>query len=433
MCLLPDGRAEARFAVGLPARGRRILGQQAAILLLEDVPRAARRLAVEDRGPIDDHIASVVHQRNLRRDLRSRALVGFIANGSVLPRASGIDQRPLDNATPFQSPASLEIEIEGVRGMGIPAGVVLLVGGGFHGKSTVLQALQRGHLDHVPGDGREQVVADPDTVKVRAEDGRRVAAVDISAFLRNLPGGRATAPFDTDDASGSTSQAACIVEAMESGARLLLLDEDTSATNLLVRDERMRKLIPRDREPITPLVERVRELHREHGVSTLLVIGGVGDYLGVADVVIAMDSYVPVDVTAEAHQLADPPPAPEVRFQRPVSRIPIPKGLAPEKIRVRDGRAIGYGGGEVDLTAVEQVLDRAHAYTLGQALGFLHAELVDGKRSLVKLLDALDAIIDDEGTEVLSPRSYPDGGLIRPRRHEIAAALNRVRTLRIKG
>jgi len=430
--LHPDGTAEVRFTVGLPARGRRILGRQAGRLLLEDVPRAAARLVIDDRTDLDAHMASVVHQRALRRALLKRGLVAFIANGSVLPRASGIDQRPLSDAVPFQAPASLEVELEGVRGLGIPAGVVLLVGGGFHGKSTVLQALQRGHLDHIPGDGRERVVSHPDTVKIRAEDGRKVTSVDISAFLRNLPGGRPTAPFDTDDASGSTSQAASLVEAMESGARFLLLDEDTSATNLLVRDARMRALIPADREPITPLVERVRELHRTHGISTLLVIGGVGDYLGVADAILAMNSYVPEDVTERAHALAAPPLEAPFPFGGPTTRVPEPKGLEPGKIRVRDGRAIGYGGGEIDLTSVEQVLDRAHAYSLARALAFLHDELVDGHRGLIQLLNALDAILDDEGVEALSPHPYPDGGLIRPRRHEVAATLNRLRTLSIR-
>ena len=430
--LHPDGTAEARFAVGLPARGRRILGRQAAQLLLEDVPRAAEALHVSDRDALDAHVSSVCRQRALRRALRSQNLVAFIANGSILPRASGIDQRPLAGAVPFTSPPSLEVELDGVHGMGIPQGVTLLVGGGFHGKSTVLQALQRGHLDHIPDDGREAVVTVPDTVKIRAEDGRKVTAVDISAFLNNLPGDKPTAPFDTDDASGSTSQAASLIEAVESGGRFLLLDEDTSATNLLVRDARMRQLVPNELEPITPLVERVRELHRAHGISTLLVIGGVGDYLGVADLVVAMNTYVPADVTARAHTLAGSPPSSPHPFTPPASRVPQTRGLHPEKIRVRDGRAIGYGGGEIDLTAVEQVLDRAHAYTLAHALGFLCHELVDGRRGLSQLLDALDAILDDEGVESLSPHAYPDGDLVRPRRHEIAATLNRLRTLSIK-
>ena len=211
-------RIEVRFQVGLPASGRRILGRQAEALLLGDLLDAAKLIAP---GPgLAEHVASVVHQRALRRALREHGLVAFVADGSVLPRRSGVDPSPLPDAVPFRSPDSLRTTLCGVPGMGVPAGVTLVVGGGFHGKSTLLQAIQHGHLDFIPGDGREQVVADPTVVKVRAEDGRRVEGVDISGFLGQLPGGRSTRPFSTDDASGSTSQAAAIAEALEAGSSL---------------------------------------------------------------------------------------------------------------------------------------------------------------------------------------------------------------------
>ncbi|HCH66660.1 MAG TPA: ATPase, partial [Deltaproteobacteria bacterium] len=216
--------------------------------------------------------------------------------------------RPLPDATPFESPPSLRTTLDTrdgpIGGMGISEGVTLITGGGFHGKSTLLAALQWGHRDHVPGDGRERVVSDPDTVKVRAEDGRRVERVDVSAFLRELPGGRSTRPLCTDDASGSTSQAAALVEAVEAGARVLLMDEDTCATNLMVSDATMRALIGAHREPITPLVDRIRDIHAQWGVSTILVVGGVGDYLAVADRVLLMDAWRPTEVTERARALA---------------------------------------------------------------------------------------------------------------------------------
>ncbi len=307
--------------------------------------------------------------------------------------------------------------------MGVRAGVTLIVGGGFHGKSTVLQALERGHLDHVPGDGRERVVATPRAVKVRAEDGRRVASVDVSAFLADLPGGRSTAPLCTDDASGSTSQAAAIVEACEVGARVLLIDEDTSATNLLVRDERMRQLIPDRGEPITPLVQRVRELHRSWGVSTVMVVGGVGDYLGVADVVVAMDHWRPRDCTTQARALGPEVPAPPRPLGPRPERVIEPRGLAPGKIRTRSARALDYAGTEVELTCVAHLLDRDHVATIGEAMRLLHEEVVDGRRTLRQILDALDAIL----------RDWPPGDLVRPRRFEVAAVLNRLRTLTVRA
>jgi len=436
--LSSDGQIDIRLGVGLPARGRRVLGRQAQALLLDDLMDIAARTTAEelddaDREELASWVRSVKHQRSLRRALREKGLVAFIADASILPRASGVAQRPMKDAVPFASPQAYRVTIDtpegSSTGMGIPHGVTLIVGGGFHGKSTVLDAIQRGHLDHIPGDGREQVVADADTVKIRAEDGRRVHKVNISAFLDDLPGGRSTRPFSTDDASGSTSQAAAIVEAVEAGAKLLLLDEDTSATNLLVRDERMRMLIARDREPITPLVERVREIAQVWKVSVILVIGGVGDFLSVADHVIAMDAFRCRDVTERAHEIAGEPPESPTPLPMTDARVVLRDGLAPGKIRARDDRAVQYGRGEIILTAVEQVLDSAHAYSIGQALRFLHDELVDEKRTVRQLLQALDAILADEGVEALSPRGYPDGGLVHPRRHEIAAALNRLRSL----
>lgn len=429
-----DGRVEVRLAVGLPARGRRILGRQAWALLGDDLLRAARAVDVPPAA-IEAHVASVVTQRTLRRQLPDAGLVAFLADGSVLPRASGIDQGPLPGAIPLAAPPSLAVTLSGpngpIRGLGIRRGVTLVVGGGFHGKSTLLQAIQRGHLDHVPGDGRERVVTIPDAVKVRAEDGRRIERVDISAFLDGLPGGRSTRPFSTDDASGSTSQAAALVEAVSAGAEALLVDEDTSATNLLVSDARMRALLPTDGEPITPFVQRIRQLAAS-GVSTVMVVGGVADYLAVADTVVAMHHYTATDRTEAAQALAPEVPAAPSPWQVPPPRVPSREGLRLGRIRARDTRAVQVDKHEeIDLTAVEQVLDASHAWTLGHALRFLSEELVDGRRSLATCLDALEAILDDEGIEALSPYDAPPGDLIRPRRHEIAAALNRLRRLRI--
>lgn len=427
-----DGWVRVRFTAGLPAKGRRVLGRAAAEMLTQDVPRAARRLLDLAPDVLEAHVHSVLRQRALRRSLRERGLVGFIGNGSVLPRASGVSTRPLPDAVPFESPPSLAVTLTtpygDVTGMGIAKGVTVLTGGGFHGKSTVLQALQTGHLDHIPGDGRETVVSSPHAVKIRAEDGRPVHAVDISPFLGSLPGGRTTTPFVTRDASGSTSQAASILEAIEAGADLLLVDEDTSATNLLVRDPRMAALIPADREPITPFLVRVRQL-AEQGISTVLVVGGVADYLGVADQVVTMTDWRPSDVTEAAHALVPERPAPPGPFTRGAPRTPRRHDL--DRVRARDTRAVSIDKVEIDLTAVEQVLDGPHAATLGHALRFL-LDLADGRRPLPMLLDAFEAIVDDEGIEAVSTWSSPEGTLVRPRRHELAATLNRYRNLQLQ-
>ena len=434
-----DGFAEVRFLVGLPARGRRILGREAFELLTKDVVLALETLRnVGEMVELEDHVASVVNQERLRGQLQENGLIAFIANESILPRRSGVDRSPLLSAVPFRSPPSMQVALEGesgpVEGLGISAGVTLIAGGGFHGKSTLLQAIQWGHLNHIPGDGREQVVSTADTVKVRAEDGRRVERVDISPFLGDLPGGKTTAPFCTDDASGSTSQAAAIVESIETGAKVLLLDEDTSATNLLARDDRMKALVPPAQEPITPFVERVQELSETHGVSTVMVVGGVGAYLSVADSVILMNEWVPSDGTARAKALAGPAPTAAPHGISATERCVTSSSLRPTgkgRVRARDDKRVDYGHEEIDLAAVEQVLDGAHSYTLGQSIRLIGDKLADGKTCLPALLDALELLLIEDGADALSPFREPVGNLIWPRRYEVAAAINRLRTLRV--
>lgn len=440
--LLADGRVEVRMGVGLPAQGRRVLGEAAYRLLARTVPAAAARLqGVGGDAGLAAQVRSVRRQAALRAQLEGRGLVAFVADGSVLPRSSGIDPRPLAGAVPFEAPDALAVTLDSptgpVRGLGVGQGVTLITGGGFHGKSTLLMALQHGHLDHVPGDGRDGVVSLPDTVKVRAEDGRSVAAVDVSAFLSGLPGGTLTRPFSTRDASGSTSQAAAIIEAVEAGARVVLLDEDTSATNLLVRDHRMAALIPPALEPITPLVCRARQLWDTAGVSLVMVVGGVGDFLAVADRVIGMQSWRAVDLTAAARQVAGPAPVPPGAWPQPPARVPEPQGLAPTgrgRVRARDADRVEMGHDLLDLAAVEQVIDRAHAATLGHALRVLvSAGCVDGTASVPEALDAFEGLLERCGLDALSPFERPVGDLVWPRRHEVAAALNRHRALRMRA
>ena len=428
--IFPDGMVEARIRAGLPARGRRIVGKEAWLLIDEDLRQAS--LSLTESAGLLEHVESVRTQRALRRALKERGLVSFVADGSVLPRASGVSALPLPGAVPFQSPDSLRVSIdvngEVVVGMGVPEGVTVIVGGGFHGKSTLLNALQRGHLDHVPGDGRERVVSVSDTVKIRAEDGRRVCDVDISPFLQGLPQGRSTRPFRTDDASGSTSQAAAIVEAIEAGATVLLVDEDTSATNLLVCDPRMRQLIDASAEPITPYVARVRQLFGELGVSTVIVVGGVADYLGVADTVVGMINFEPHDLTTKARAVVPAPEETPGPLMISLKRRPLSDGLAPGKMKARDHRRIQYGDYDVDLVGVETILSSDHAWSVAHGLAAIH-RIADGDTTLSSLLDRIERRLDEDGPDFLSERTV--GDLIRPRRHELAAALNRHRGLRV--
>ncbi|MDO4257088.1 MAG: ABC-ATPase domain-containing protein [Kocuria sp.] len=314
------GAVEVRCEIALPAAGRRIKGHAAHRLLTEVLPgvvECALRWENLEPAAFEAHVTSHLDAQHLRAQLPQRGLVAFVADGAVLPRASGHRDEPLARgAVPFETPPRLRVELEledgsTVSGMGVPEGVTVVVGGGYHGKSTLLQALERGVYSHVPGDGRERVVTLPSAVSVRAEDGRAVSHTDVSPFITNLPTGADTRDFSTSNASGSTSQAAATVEAVEAEAGVLLLDEDTCATNLMVRDERMRAMVPGEREPITPFVDRVRALYAERGVSSILVTGGSGAFLDVADLVIAMDAYRALDVTDRARQVVREFPRPE--------------------------------------------------------------------------------------------------------------------------
>ena len=439
---------EARLTAGLPADGRKVLAKDALEMFFSELPRVVARSLYyknSDATSIKTHVESVEDQEYLRRWLAEKGLAAFLADGSLLPRRSGIDDRPLkDGVIEFRSPESLSHSVTlpnrgEIRGMGIPEGVTLIVGGGFHGKSTLLHAIERGVYNHIPGDGRELVVTDSTAVKVRAEDGRFISGVDISPFIDNLPFGRDTKEFTTENASGSTSQAANIIEALECGSRLLLIDEDTSATNFMIRDERMQSLVVRDKEPITPLVRRVRELYDRWGVSTVIVMGGSGDYFEVSDRVVMMDSYEAKDVTAEARSIAGSgAAAPEILsevsnlsgFFENCARKPEPKrldasrGRREVKIDAADVETLNYGEHRVDLSSVEQLVDIAQTRAIGLLIHYYAVNYASASSLAEGLRLALEDV-DEMGLDVLSP--YKVGNLALPRIHELAAAVNRIR------
>ncbi|MDT8384770.1 MAG: ABC-ATPase domain-containing protein [Gammaproteobacteria bacterium] len=434
---------EARLTLGLPAQGRRAAGREAIAMLLEELPRVVKAALYHDSldaERVRRHVQSIEDQDALRHWLASAGLVGFIADGSLLPRASGVDDRPLSrDALRFAAPASLARSVElpnagPLRGLGIPRGITLIVGGGFHGKSTLLHALERGVYNHIPGDGRERVATLEDAVKVRAEDNRAIARVNISPFIDHLPFGRDTVSFSTENASGSTSQAANIIEALECGTRLLLIDEDTSATNFMIRDQRMQALVAADKEPITPLLHRVRELYEQHGVSSVIVMGGSGDYFDVADTVIMMDAYEPRDVTQQARALADPGVqyrSPGRPFCTPTSRRPMADVLSPArgnravKIDTRDTRELLYGEHRIDLSGVEQLIDSGQTRSIGLMIHYFAQHYAEEGENLLSGLRRVMADAEQQGLDVFS--EYKIGNLALPRLHELAAAINRIR------
>ena len=440
---------EARFVVGLPARGRRILGRAAEEIFFEKIPRLVKTTLVYsnlDSEVVGKFVDSAEDAEFIRSHLAEKGLVAFVGNGSVLPRRSGIDDRPLeaDKAVVFRTPPELELVFNcphrgSVKGMGIGRGVTLIVGGGYHGKSTLLNALEKGAYNHIPGDGRELVITESDCVKIRAEDGRSIANVDISPFIQNLPRGLDTHDFSTQDASGSTSQAANIMEALEAGAKLLLVDEDTSATNFMIRDERMQILVAKEKEPITPFIDKVKQLYEDLGVSTILVMGGSGDYFGVADTVIMMDEYFPQDRTGEAQRIAGDLATRRKfeggeKFGSVRDRKPLPesfdprRGKHPVKISAKSVNTIAFGRHFIDLSSVEQLVDISQTRAVGDIIHYALKKYLDGKRKLAEVLDLMEADLDEKGMDIIS--SYLRGDYARPRRYEVAAAINRLRTLK---
>lgn len=442
---------EARMVLGLPAAGRTVLGHEARAMLFEELPavvRASLFYANLDAAAFEEHVTLAEDQEFLRRELPKQGLVAFVGEGAVLPRRSGVSDAPLPRklAIPFTPPPSLTVEFNTpnrglVRGMGIPTGVTLIVGGGYHGKSTLLRALERGVYNHIPGDGREMVITIAEAVKIRAEDGRRVEQVDISPFIQNLPYGLDTQRFSTEEASGSTSQAANIMEALEMGAKLLLIDEDTSATNFMIRDVRMQQLVAKEKEPITPFVDKVRQLYEELGVSSILVVGGSGDYFDVADTVIMMDEFRPREVTARAKEIARQYPSrrrPEGggSFGTVRARIPLPESFNPvrrgkTKVEAKGLNTIRFGEESILLQHVEQLVDPSQTRAIAAAILYL-AQKYAGKLVLREAIARVMDDIDRYGLEVLSPRrDGPPGDYARLRPFELAAAINRLRSLKV--
>ena len=446
-----------RFSIGFPANGRTINAKELDKILFDYLPVCVERALYYqnlDAKSVRAAIDLAEDQQAIRGQLQEMGLVAFVANGSVLPRESGISSHPMKGAKEFVSPESLEVTMElphkgTIRGMGIRKGITLIVGGGYHGKSTILTALELGVYNHIAGDGREYVIADETAVKLRSEDGRFIKNVDISMFINDLPSKTDTHDFSTKDASGSTSQAAGIVESIEAGSHLFLLDEDTSATNFMVRDAFMQKVVSPDKEPITPFLSRARDLYENLGISTILVAGSSGAFFHIADTVIQMDCYEPVDITDQAKALCEEFPIMEEKakpFVIPQSHRIMEKDRdgatkrrdyrsgavrknAPEQLKLKRLGADSFAIGKqtVDLRYQEQLIDGEQTAALGLLLKYAVEHLVDGKRTITEIVELLQKKLDEEGMQAVAERGEISGGYVVPRKQEIYACFNRYR------
>ncbi|WP_446898191.1 ABC-ATPase domain-containing protein [Clostridium sp. LBM24168] len=441
---------DARFEIGLPAAGRRVLGKTADNIFSNIIPKIVDNSLIYkniNHKPLKDQVTLILDQEYIRDELIKRKLVAFISNGSILPRESGVSDKPLlSKAVPFKSPKNFETEMllpskKTVRGMGIPEGITLIVGGGYHGKSTLLRALELGVYNHIPEDGRELVITRNDAVKIRAEDGRSIEKVNISPFINHLPNNKDTLQFSTENASGSTSQAANVMEALEAGTKLLLIDEDTSATNFMIRDGRMQKLVSKDKEPITPFIDKIRPLYKDYGVSTILIVGGSGDYFDEADHVVMMDEYIPKDVTKIAREITKAEgykreKSGESNFgditQRVIAKYGSIQKETHNKIKAKGKHLIIYNKSAIDLSGLEQLVDDSQTNCIAAMLEFLEKKIVDDKITISQAVDKLFKQIDDFGMESIFPYQNCPGNLALPRKYEVHGAINRYRELNIK-
>lgn len=436
--LYPDGSVRVRFCIGFPAAGRRILARELEQILFRTLPEVVRNSLEYDhytpqmKERLEHAWQLAEDQTAIRSQLKELGLAAFVADGSVLPRESGISQRPMKEAVSFQAPDSLKVTIrtphrKEVTGLGIREGVTLIAGGGYHGKSTLLEALERGVYDHIEGDGRELVITEDTAVKSRAEDGRSVQDVNISGFITNLPNGKDTVAFSTEDASGSTSQAAGLAEAVEAGTRTLLIDEDTSAANFMIRDNLMQEVVHGDQEPIIPFIDRVRELYDRNGISTILVAGSSGAFFEKADTILQMDQYEPRDITEKAREAAShytfrqkedltPLDCTSVRILQPVPE----SGRC--KVRTRGLDTISIDRQDIDMRYVEQLVDPEQLSAIGQLMRLANREIADGTRTVTEVVDALEARMDAGALD-----ETVGGHAARPRRQELFAAFDRQR------
>lgn len=461
-CEITEKGITARFFVGFPANGRTINATELEKILFDFLPVCIQKsffYSSLNAKELQNYIELAEDQEFIRQTLPAKNLCAFIADGSILPRESGISSRPMKASIPFTSPDSLRISINlphkgKITGMGIPKGITLIVGGGYHGKSTLLNALELGVYNHIPGDGREYVITDATAVKLRSEDGRFIKDVDISMFINDLPNKKDTRCFSTLDASGSTSQAAGIVESMEAGSHLFLLDEDTSATNFMVRDAFMQQVIQREKEPITPFLERAEDLYKKAGISTILVAGSSGAFFHIADTIIQMDNYVPKDITASVKKLCSQYPLPAVSvtdFQLPHSHRIMSRpaesskrlihnsrgnhsdsGAAkPERLKTRISGTDGFSLGrqEIDLRYTEQLIDAEQTAALGLLLKYAVEHLGDGRRTLPEIVQFLWKNLSLHGLSFFTENQKISCGYATPRIQEIYACLNRYRGL----
>ena len=437
---------EARIYVRLPLRDGRILGGDMKTLFFEILPRVVNAALIFCNLD-EDEITAAVNLMNdadhVRHLLATRGWVSFVADHARLSRVGDSDQPDLERAIPLVVDEALARNVDvphagALRGFGVPAGLTLILGDAYSGRAELMHAIGDGIYNHVAGDGREMVITVPDAVYVKAEPGRSVQRVDISAFVR--PTGANPAAFTNIHADACAAQAASTIEALEVGARALLFEESDSAVEFLTRDARLGDLMPEADRTITPLSVLARRIVDQLGVS--LVIAGsstITDFIPVADTILRIANYKVSDVTQQAKALVAPPAtAPagaDVSALIAKKRSVVPSSIDPSagrselRIETEGMYQLHFGRNTIDLHGVVQLADEDQTRTIGRILYYAKTHYMDETHPISELLDSVDQDLSTEGLETLT--RVLQGDLARPRRFEIAAALNRLPSLRI--
>lgn len=440
---------QGRFLIGFPAKGRSIFADALGDILFQILPNMVKKVFCYTSykpNELEENKKLALDQKYIREQLDSLGLIAFIGDGAVLPRESGVSQRPLKNAISFQSPESQKITLElpyhgAMTGMGIKKGITVVVGGGYHGKSTLLNAIEAGVYNHIKGDGREFVITESTATKIRAEDGRSICKTDIQMFINHLPNQKDTKVFSTENASGSTSQSANMIEALEAGANTFLIDEDTSATNFMVRDHVMEEIVLKEKEPITPFINRAKALYEQQGISTVIVVGSSSAYFTVADTVLQLDSYKVKDIKEQVDKVIGKYPnmwintcekLPDVDFHRKIKQIDMSYKGRDLKIKTMGTDTICLNKENIDVRYLEQLIDSGQTVAIGYLLKYAMEKLVDNKKTMQEIINKLFGLIEEKGFSYLIPKGYAAGFPVLPRPQEVFFAWNRFRELKIE-
>jgi predicted ABC-class ATPase len=446
--LVTEEYVEARIYVRLPQRDGRIDADRVKDIFFDELTSVVNHSLIAcnlDEQEMNHFVDVMEDADQIRQMLPTRGLVSFVGEGSLPARLGDSDYPAFENTTPLTMDESLLVDVDTpnagtVKGLGVPTGVTLIVGDEYSSRAALMRAIASGIYNHVPGDGREQVITVPDAVHVAAETGRSIQKVDISSMIPAQSGVRSDA-FSAEQADACSAQAAAMVEALEVGARALLFDESESSAAFLTQDTRLMGLMPEAGARVTPLSARARQLADDLGVS-IIVAGSasVAEFIPVADTILKIEAGRVSDVTDAAkkmdlNQLVTDSELVDVSSLVEKNRWVVPTsidasaGPHDQMIKAEAVDLLQFGRSVIQLRNTSQIADKHQTATIGLILYYAKLRYMDEGRPIREIMDLIDRDLGTEGLECLSRDLR--GDLARPRRYEIAAALNRLETMRI--